>query len=112
MPNGRTLATASITLSGVSPPARRIFRCAATALAPVQSMVRPVPPRFTGSCTSSSRVVLAGHAPTRGSSTGPNGTALMTGLDTAAAYSGVSSPWSCTAPSRRRLATAFTYCSG
>ena len=75
MPKGRTRATASATLSGVSPPARRISRCAAMPAAAVQSMVRPVPPRATGSWTSSSSLIRAGHARV---STPSSGTTLIT----------------------------------
>src|SRR5436190_12333095 len=109
MPNGRTPAIAPPTFSGVSPPASRMRRCAAIAAAADQSTVRPVPPRFSGSCTSTSSSVRDGQTDSCGSATV---TALITGVAIPAASATVSSPCSCTAPRRTRAATWVTYSAG
>ena len=57
---GRTVAMARATFDGVKPPERMTGRVRATAAAASQSIVRPVPPRCTGSCASSSTVESGG----------------------------------------------------
>src|SRR5262245_1292233 len=109
MPNGRTRVIASPTFSGVSPPASRIRRCAAIAAAADQSTVRPVPPRFSGSYTSTSSRVRDGQIDSCGSATV---TALIAGVAMPAASATVSSPCSCTAPRGTRAATWATCSAG
>ena len=64
----------------------------------VQSIDRPVPPRRTGSCASSSTVTSRRHVlrPPTGSKPSPTGTALITGSRRVGVRRGVSSPCSCT----------------
>ena len=57
---GRTRVTASPTFAAVRPPDRIVRRRAAIAAATRQSIVRPVPPRRTGSCASSRTVTYGG----------------------------------------------------
>src|SRR5947209_4490211 len=93
IPNGFTLAMTSPTFSGVIPPDSTTRRAAATVDADAQSMVRPVPPRPTGSYASKRSVTRSGQAATPSTSlAGLHAIALITGRVIAATYDGLSSP--------------------
>src|SRR5262245_49244838 len=62
MPHGWTACMASATLLAVNPPARMMRRSRASADANVQSAVWPVPPRFAGSCASTSSITFEGQS--------------------------------------------------
>ena len=98
IPNGRTVPNGFATFSGVRPPARIDRRVAAIAAAADQSIVRPVPPRFTGSCTSSRSVTRVGHS-SRRQRRRPRRRNRFDDRTPAAPHDGSSSPCNCTAPS-------------
>src|SRR5215207_3393209 len=80
IPYGRTASIASRTFAGFKPPDSMTGRRAAACAASVQSIVRPVPPRLTGSCASNSTVKDSGTASSEaGSKVAVTGTALITG---------------------------------
>src|SRR5688572_3988222 len=103
-PYGRTVAIASPTVAGVSPPASTTRRSRANEAARGQSTVTPVPPRRSGSAASSSSVASGAHAE-QASGAVSSVTARKIGHASAFAYAGGSSPCSCTALKRAWAAT-------
>ena len=106
---GCTGAIASRTFAAFSPPDRIVCRRARHRRGSVQSIVRPVPPRRTGSCASSSTVTPSGRSSIVGGiERVVTATALISGCRHANEVVDDSLPWSCTAPSGTRSATSIT----